>query len=197
MPHARPPQLRARNLQPVLQWAEAHRAQLSPDGGPAAFEFGLHALAFIELLTGGGGGGGCGNGGGGGSSGAAGLASSGDEDMEDGEAGGSFGRGDAAAALAYAKAHFPAFQARGRAEGVWGGLGGAWGLEKRSVRCAGGRAPHPSKWQARPLAGTAPQAKQATSHSGKPPSGGRRAHGLRHKTPCPKALPPKPQTPPT
>lgn len=44
-------QIKQRNLSPALQWAEKHRAQLSPDGTPSSFEFRLHALSFLTLLT--------------------------------------------------------------------------------------------------------------------------------------------------
>jgi hypothetical protein len=44
-------QLRARNLQPALEWAQQHRAQLSSSGQPSSFEFSLHALQFIHVLT--------------------------------------------------------------------------------------------------------------------------------------------------
>jgi hypothetical protein len=43
-------QIRAHNLDPALEWARAHRRQLSPDGGPSAFEFRLHSLAFVHTL---------------------------------------------------------------------------------------------------------------------------------------------------
>lgn len=43
-------QIRAKNLQPALQWATDHRQKLSPDGSPSAFEFKLQALAFVNLL---------------------------------------------------------------------------------------------------------------------------------------------------
>jgi len=91
----------------VLEWAQQHRAQLSPDGGPCAFEFSLHALAFIELLTGG-----------------AQQRLHGDARMHNGGGGG--GAGDAAAALAYAKANFPPFQVG--ASGVLRAAVGALGL---------------------------------------------------------------------
>lgn len=44
-------QIKQHNLSPALQWAEEHRAQLSPDGAPSSFEFRLHALSFLTLLT--------------------------------------------------------------------------------------------------------------------------------------------------
>jgi hypothetical protein len=45
------PQLRGKNLRPALEWAQQHRAQLSSSGQPAAFEFKMHALQFVHLLT--------------------------------------------------------------------------------------------------------------------------------------------------
>eukprot|EP00882_Tetradesmus_deserticola_P013141 GHRQ01013934.1.p1 GENE.GHRQ01013934.1~~GHRQ01013934.1.p1 ORF type:complete len:322 (+),score=158.98 GHRQ01013934.1:2-967(+) len=45
-------QIKQHNLGPALQWAEQHRAKLSPDGGASSFEFRLHALSFLSLLTG-------------------------------------------------------------------------------------------------------------------------------------------------
>jgi hypothetical protein len=47
-------QIKQHNLAPALQWAEEHRAKLSADGSPSSFEFRLHALSFLTLLTGGG-----------------------------------------------------------------------------------------------------------------------------------------------
>ncbi|GLI70725.1 hypothetical protein VaNZ11_015749 [Volvox africanus] len=43
-------QIRAHNLEPALQWAVEQRSQLSPDGGPSAFEFRLHSLNFVHVL---------------------------------------------------------------------------------------------------------------------------------------------------
>lgn len=45
-------QIQQHNLGPALQWAQEHRAKLSPDGSPSSFEFRLHALSFLTLLTG-------------------------------------------------------------------------------------------------------------------------------------------------
>jgi hypothetical protein len=45
-------QIKQHNLAPALQWAQEHRAKLSPDGSPSSFEFRLHALSFLTLLTG-------------------------------------------------------------------------------------------------------------------------------------------------
>jgi hypothetical protein len=46
-----PAQIHARNLAPALEWAAAHRTQLSAEGRPSSFEFKLHTLAFIHTLT--------------------------------------------------------------------------------------------------------------------------------------------------
>lgn len=48
---SRLPQIKAHNLSPALQWAQEHRSQLSPDGSASKFEFRLHALTFLTLLT--------------------------------------------------------------------------------------------------------------------------------------------------
>ena len=43
-------QIRARNLEPALKWAEEHRDKISKDGSPSRFEFQLHRLAFLHIL---------------------------------------------------------------------------------------------------------------------------------------------------
>ncbi|CAG2122904.1 unnamed protein product, partial [Medioppia subpectinata] len=45
--------LKARDLQPALQWAIANRDQLRAQNSGSALEFKLHRLQFIELLRGG------------------------------------------------------------------------------------------------------------------------------------------------
>lgn len=44
-------QIKARNLEPALLWAGEHRMQLSNDGQPSAFEFNLHSVNFLHVLT--------------------------------------------------------------------------------------------------------------------------------------------------
>jgi len=43
-------QIRAKNLQPALDWATEHQNSLSPDGEPSTFEFQLQSLNFVSLL---------------------------------------------------------------------------------------------------------------------------------------------------
>ncbi|GMH44246.1 hypothetical protein BSKO_12180 [Bryopsis sp. KO-2023] len=43
-------EIRAKNLDPVLRWAEEHRSKLSKDGEPSPFEFQLHRLRFLHIL---------------------------------------------------------------------------------------------------------------------------------------------------
>eukprot|EP00879_Flechtneria_rotunda_P020971 GHRR01022082.1.p1 GENE.GHRR01022082.1~~GHRR01022082.1.p1 ORF type:complete len:278 (+),score=107.40 GHRR01022082.1:190-1023(+) len=45
-------QIRHHNLAPALEWAQQHRAKLSPNAdSPSSFEFNLHSLSFLNLLT--------------------------------------------------------------------------------------------------------------------------------------------------
>jgi hypothetical protein len=44
-------QIKAHNLQPALEWAEQNRSVLSQDDSPSSFEFRLHALNFLNVLS--------------------------------------------------------------------------------------------------------------------------------------------------
>lgn len=44
-------QINNRNLQPALEWAQQHRQLLSHDSTPSSFEFKLHSLNFLHILS--------------------------------------------------------------------------------------------------------------------------------------------------